>query len=92
MKKEIVNAWSPDRPYETKVVYVMEEWEMVEILPLLERSVNKRVSSLQKKVAYYDGLRYLEATEKQLDRFDNYTEKLSFFENIANSIDKIKKG
>ena len=90
MEKVIVPFSDQSRPYDTKYVYQFEEYEMFELLPLMEKQINKRINALRKKVDYYEGLKETSADEKQLDKLFNYTEMLDFFEGAAKFIDKIK--
>ena len=77
--------------YESKVVYLLSEAEFAQLSPLIEKGVMNKINSLRKRVEYYEGLRESCATEKQLDKWFCYTEKLDFFETLKRFIDKEKQ-
>jgi hypothetical protein len=77
--------------YISKEVILLEMEEFAELVPPIEKVVMKKINELRKKVEYYEGIKEQGATNKQLDKWFSYTEKLEFFETIKTFIDKTKR-
>ena len=86
MKKVIVRDRNSESPYDDMYVYQFTEKEFNLVFPTCIKQIEKKISSLEKKVEYYEGLRETNATEKQLDKWFEYTEALCFFEELKSQI------
>ena len=88
MKKVII----PDdkNRYNDVCAYQFSEKEFNIIFPMISKQLDKKLISLRKKVDYYEGLREIGATEKQLDKWQDYTDKLDFLEHVKQTINNLE--
>ena len=88
MEKAIIRDKNSESLYDDIHVYQFTEKEFNLVFPTCIKQIERKISSLEKKVEYYEGLREANATEKQLDKWFEYTEVLDFFKELKSQIIK----
>jgi len=83
--KKVIIAEDSSCIYAETYAYQFTEKEFRVIFPLIEKQIDKKMLSLQKKIDYYVGLVEWDATEKQQTKLFEYKEKYAFFEHIKKS-------